>query len=200
MTTDLQELRQKLEEPFYIEVAGQKKLAHKWKPQTAVSGGNKIICVPFLHKTMIIDRLNDIFTVAGWQEKYNPLPDGSKICELTVLINGEWITKSGIGKASAIEKEKGSESDALKRAATKLGIGAYLNKIPTKILSAKTGGNGKPAPVDHNGKFLYGDGLTNYINGTPYAQGLMIPLIMEYPSLWKRDDVKKLFNDLKDLK
>ena len=48
------------------------------------------------------------------------------ICELSINIDGTWITKSDGADDSNIEGAKGGISDALKRAAVLFGIGRYL--------------------------------------------------------------------------
>ena len=56
------------------------------------------------------------------QDKY-PYPG---CCELSVRINGEWITKSDSAGETDVEGIKGQSSDAFKRAAVKFRIGRYL--------------------------------------------------------------------------
>jgi len=75
-------------------------------------GGKKLYHIDARH---VMKRLDEVFGIANWQTKYHETPSGRVMCELSVRINSEWITK-----------EKGAISDALKRAAVLLGIGAYL--------------------------------------------------------------------------
>ena len=73
----------------------------------------------------VMDRLDTVFGVDGWQTKYEYL-GGRMICNLSVRLNDTWITKSDGAGDSNIEGEKGGISDSLKRAAVLLGIGRYL--------------------------------------------------------------------------
>ena len=73
----------------------------------------------------VMDRLDTVFGVDGWQTKYEYL-GGRMICNLSVQFNDTWVTKSDGADDSSIEGAKGGISDALKRAAVLLGIGRYL--------------------------------------------------------------------------
>jgi hypothetical protein len=73
----------------------------------------------------VMDRLDEVVGTAYWQTKYNWIGD-RMICELSVKIDKEWVTKSDGAGDSNIEGEKGGISDALKRAAVLFGIGRYL--------------------------------------------------------------------------
>ena len=73
----------------------------------------------------VMDRLDTVFGVDGWQTKYEYL-GGRMFCNLSVRFDLEWITKSDGADDSSIEGAKGGISDALKRAAVLLGIGRYL--------------------------------------------------------------------------
>jgi hypothetical protein len=119
-----QSIREALAAPIPIEDI-------KWKPQ-AVSG-NRALAVCYVDARAIMDRLDDVVGVDGWQDAYELLPDGSVVCKLRVRI-GEWIEKSDIGGQSEQhdehDKHKAAFSDALKRAAVKFGIGRYLYRLP----------------------------------------------------------------------
>ena len=86
-------------------------------------GGRKLYHIDARH---VMKRLDEVFGIANWQTKYHETPSGRVMCELSVRINSEWITKSDGAGDTGVEKEKGAISDALKRSAVLLGIGAYL--------------------------------------------------------------------------
>ena len=87
----------------------------------------------------VMKRLDDVFGLEHWQTKYNETQSGRVLCELSVCINDKWITKSDGAGDTDFEGAKGAISDALKRSAVLLGIGAYLyNDAAFK--------NGVPAP------------------------------------------------------
>ena len=74
----------------------------------------------------VMDRLDDVFGVEGWQTKFDFIGD-RMICSLSCNLNGSgWITKSDGADDSSIEGAKGGISDSLKRAAVQYGIGRYL--------------------------------------------------------------------------
>jgi hypothetical protein len=100
----------------------------KFKAQTV--SGNRALAVPFVDARVIQDRLDDVLGVMGWQDKYEPLPDGSVVCALSIRLGTEWVTKMDVGGESEQpdggDRRKAAFSDALKRAAVKFGIGRYL--------------------------------------------------------------------------
>ena len=59
--------------------------------------------------------------------------DGRTVCELSLKINGVWITKTDGAGDTNIEGEKGGLSDAFKRAAVKFGVGRYLYYMPNAV-------------------------------------------------------------------
>lgn len=79
---------------------------------------------------VIMNRLDDVCGFENWVDRYEVARDNSTVCTLTLrLPDGQEISKQGIGvTASSVgeDAEKGAESDSLKRAAVKFGIGRYL--------------------------------------------------------------------------
>ncbi len=104
----------------------------KFKP--AVVSGNRALALPYVDARVIQDRLDDVLGVAGWQDEYECLPDGSVVCRLRLRLGGEWITKMDVGGPSEQpdegDRRKAAFSDALKRAAVKFGVGRYLYRLP----------------------------------------------------------------------
>ena len=99
-------------------------------------GGRKFHYIDARH---VMRRLDEVLGLEHWQTRYHETASGRVICELSVCINGNWIVKSDGAGQTDIEGEKGAISDALKRSAVLLGIGAYLyNDAAFK--------NGVPAP------------------------------------------------------
>jgi hypothetical protein len=128
-TVDVEALAERLAAPFDpAEV--------KWKPQ-AVSGDKKrAMACGYVDARVVQDRLDEVFTVAGWQDRYRELANGSVVCELQVKVGDDWICKTDVGSQSEQpddgDKLKAAFSDALKRAAVKLGIGRYLYRLPSQ--------------------------------------------------------------------
>jgi hypothetical protein len=104
----------------------------KWKPQ--VVRANRALAIAYIDARLVEDRLDAVFGVEGWQDSYQVLPSLSVVCIIRVKVGTEWIEKSDVGSQSDQPDEgdrlKSAFSDALKRAAVKLGIGRYLYGLP----------------------------------------------------------------------
>jgi len=202
-----QEILSKLSAPFEVERAGKKYPAHKWLPQNQV--GDKIMCVAYLDKTMCVERLTEVFGL-NWMDEYETHQDGSVTCKLSYLHNDTWMHKSGKGALTSSERDrkntknidkniKGAESDAFKRACQKLGIGLYLNNMAHRLVKTKTTNRGKVTPVDHDGKFLYGQKLSDYLNGIPLYTSFIVDMVTACPETWQFEETQALWNKFKTL-
>lgn len=191
-TKSIKQIQNELAAPFTKEVSGKIYPAHKWKPQAASRDGKKMMCIAYLDRDLVIQRLNSVLGVDGWQFDVKELSDGSKVGTLSIKVNGMWIDKSDVGTKTAVEGEKGSVTDALKRCASLFGVGTYLYNLGSRWVDAMPGGNGKPQPCN-NGKILYGDDLSNYINGMSSAQGLMYQIFSLRPDLKEDQEAKNLW-------
>lgn len=118
-------LSERLAEPFAVSEV-------KWKAQ--VIRGGRALSVAYVDARCVEDRLDQVFGVDGWQDTYQVLPNNSVVCKLRVRVGTDWIEKSDVGSQSDQPDEgdrlKSAFSDALKRAAVKLGIGRYLYRLP----------------------------------------------------------------------
>lgn len=199
MNEEIKAIQTALAAPFEKVVKEKTYSDLKWLPTSAVSGGKKMMCTAYLSRAQVIDRLNSVLGIHGWQFETNKQTDGSQIGTLSIKLGDDWISKSDIGTKSNTEAEKGAVSDALKRAATLFGVGAYIYKLPTKFISATKGPNGKAAPCDDKGRILYGNQLHDYINGFSTKQGVLAELLMLAPELYAREEIKALWNELKTL-
>lgn len=121
---DQQEIMRRLAEPFAAEEV-------KWKPQTVK--GNRALAVCYIDARLVMDRLDDVFGVGGWKDEYTTLADGAVLCQLSVKVGNEWVSRQDVGGQSEQPDEgdrtKAAFSDALKRAAVKFGIGRYLYRL-----------------------------------------------------------------------
>jgi hypothetical protein len=106
----------------------------RFKP--GVVSGNRALALVYVDARAIQDRLDEVLGVAGWQDEYECLPDGSVVCKLRLRLGSEWITKSDVGGPSEQpdegDRRKAAFSDALKRAAVKFGIGRYLYRMKSQ--------------------------------------------------------------------
>lgn len=103
----------------------------KWRVGATNKDKTKGIALAYLDAREIYKRLDDVCGIAGWQNTLKRAGDGF-ICEISIKIDGEWITKSNAAGDTRVEALKGGSSDALKRAAAAWGIGRYLYYLPNK--------------------------------------------------------------------
>lgn len=97
----------------------------EWRVGSTNQDKTKGLALAYITARHVMDRLDSVVGPANWQDRYEV--HGTKtICYLSVRIGGEWIVKADGAGDSDVEAEKGSISDALKRAAVKWGIGRYL--------------------------------------------------------------------------
>jgi hypothetical protein len=97
--------------------------------------GNRALAAAYLDARAVMQRLDCVFGVGGWQDSYQIVEGGSVVCTLSVKASEvEWVHKMDVGSPSEQpddgDKLKAAFSDALKRAAIKLGIGRYLYRLP----------------------------------------------------------------------
>lgn len=112
----------------------------KFRVGATNSDKTKGIALAYIDSREVMKRLDDICGVGGWQDRYVPV-DGGLICELSILIDGAWITKSNAAGNTKVEALKGGASDALKRAAATWGVGRYLYYLPNAWVAIKQQGN-----------------------------------------------------------
>jgi len=139
MSRDIQDaLLRQLKEPFSADYV-------KWRIGQISRDCTKATAFAYLDTREVYKRLDDVCGIGGWQDKIIEI-DGGFICELSLLIDGVWITKSDAANYTDIEAIKGGASSALKRAAAVWGIGRYLYYLPviwvkTKVLYTKKNGD-----------------------------------------------------------
>jgi hypothetical protein len=102
-----------------------------FKPQ-AISG-NRCLAVAYLDARAVMDRLDAVCGV-NWSDSYDVLPNGSVVCRLSIVVDGQTIVRADVGSPSEQpddgDRMKAGFSDALKRAAVKFAIGRYLYRLP----------------------------------------------------------------------
>lgn len=79
----------------------------------------------------------DESTNGMWSNTFKRDTKGVLQCEISVFLNGQWVSKVSNGTASQFESEKGEYSDAFKRAGFMWGIGRELYDIPELIVMLK---------------------------------------------------------------
>ena len=81
-------------------------------------GGKELVYITARH---VMDRLDKEVGQENWTTNYREVM-GRIICELSIYIDGKWITKCDGADDTSIEGAKGALSDALKRAGVQWGI------------------------------------------------------------------------------
>jgi hypothetical protein len=111
----------------------------------------------YIDARYVMDKL-DHLGPENWQDQFVDRPDGSVRCGIGLLVGGDWVWKWDVGTVSDIEPEKGSYSEAFKRAGVKWGIGRdlYGHKATR---SAPQPRRAAPAPVVANAPTAEDDGF-----------------------------------------
>lgn len=108
-----------------------------WRAQSLTRNGDKAMALAYIDARHVMERLDHVLGAENWQDRYE-VHGAKTICYLSIKIGGEWITKADGAGDTAVEKEKGSISDAFKRAAVKWGVGRYLYEMPTPWVPCET--------------------------------------------------------------
>ena len=121
-------LEKKLKQPFPAKEI-------KWRVQTygKSNKGHWAMVLAYIDARAVMDRLEKVVGFSNWQDNIKSLDNGKTFCELSIKVNDEWITRTGVAGETNVEKEKGGASDALKRAGVKFGIGRYLYHLTTNF-------------------------------------------------------------------
>ncbi len=109
----------------------------EWRlQQTGESNGKKWgMVLAYITNRAIMERLDNVFGVGGWQNEYIELNDGGFICGIRAKIGDEWVVKYDGANATDIEAIKGGLSNAMKRAGVQWGIGRYLYRLDTTFVT-----------------------------------------------------------------
>jgi hypothetical protein len=92
----------------------------------------------YIDARAVMDRLDSVVGVDGWQSNYTPGVGTSIVCNIGLRfpviyneqqIGHEWVFKGDGAGATDMEADKGTLSDAFKRAAVRWGIGRYLYEL-----------------------------------------------------------------------
>jgi len=107
-----------------------------WRVGATTQDKSKGIALAYVDARDVMQRLDGCIGVADWQCRY----PSTGTCELSIKIDGEWITKTNAAGETQVEAEKGQASDAFKRAAVLWGVGRYLYYLPTVWCPLKPAG------------------------------------------------------------
>lgn len=131
-------------------------LPYQWKIQALRNG--TATCVAYIDARDAMRLLDKVAGPENWQDKYYEAC-GQLFCTVSIKTDSGWVEKSDSGivtadtaKVDLEMTQKGSASDAFKRACVKWGIGRFLYDLDVKRL---------PEAVFEANKW----NLTDYING-----------------------------------
>lgn len=188
MGTTVEQLR-KLSDPNTYRELGIEK---KWRVMRIFDGFAE--CVAYQDSRDVQKVLDAVVGPENWANQ--PLNiQGKQYMELSINVDGEWITKADVGTESNVEKVKGESSDALKRAAVMWGIFRNLYDGETVILKAK----GK-TPLTAGGKELKTPAqLSAYANGQNSEMGKLMGIYNGNKSAFDaHPEAMKLLSELKN--
>jgi len=133
---------ERLAEPFPHDVV-------EWRAQVLSRDGRQALGLCYIDARSVMARLDEVVGPQNWKDCYRQ--EGKiTICEISIRIEGEWLTKSDGSGDTNFEAEKGAISGAFKRAGVKWGIGRYLYDVDAlwADCSTRPGPKGKPVWKD----------------------------------------------------
>ena len=106
----------------------------EWRVQSQTKDGQKIVVVPYITNRCVMQRFDDQFGWAGWQNEIKEI-EGGFLCTITaVLSGGEIVRKTDGASRTNVEPVKGGISDAMKRCAVQFGLGRALYDFPKVLI------------------------------------------------------------------
>jgi hypothetical protein len=117
----------------------------KWRKEGEVLKG-QALC--YIDARCVMDRLDAVCSFENWQCTYTPGVGTSIVCNVGIRIANEWVWKADGAGASDMEPEKGTLSDAFKRAAVRWGVGRYLYDLKTPRIMLEQRGKSAVIPDD----------------------------------------------------
>lgn len=100
----------------------------QWRIGKTSKDKTKAMALGYIDAREARARLNEVVGFNNWQTKIR-VEFNKTICDLSIRLDGEWITKSEGAGDTDFEADKGAISDAFKRACIAWGIGEYLYNL-----------------------------------------------------------------------
>lgn len=118
-----------------------------WRLGSTNNEKTKGMALAYIDARDVMGRLDEVCGLL-WQAEYVPMPNGTCCCRLGLKVDDEWVWRSNgsmnfsdSDKSDAKEMaEKGSYSDAFKRAAVLWGIGQYLYDLDSPWVEIEAAG------------------------------------------------------------
>lgn len=116
----------------------------EWRIGQSGKKGNGEIwakALAYIDNRGVMNRLDSVLGAGNWRDEYKVIgpageaTSGGFLCGISVLIEGEWVTKWDGADWPDTEPFKGAASGAEKRAAVKWGIGRYLYNLDGDFVS-----------------------------------------------------------------
>jgi len=103
-------------------------------------------CMAYVQARAIMNRLDDVCGAQNWRVSYSFIPSSQGttagvISQLSIYVDGIWVTKEDGAEQTNIESFKGGISSALKRAGSVWGIGRYLYGLEQGFAQIDDGGS-----------------------------------------------------------
>lgn len=132
---DPRSMMEALQAPFLLEDL-------EWRVQRVVKTqkGYKAIVVAYVSNRAIQKRLDELFTPFGWKNEFREWRQKGVLCGISILWEGQWVTKFDGADETDIEGTKGGFSGSQKRAAVEWGIGRYLYSLEEVWVEVKNQG------------------------------------------------------------
>lgn len=112
-----------------------------WRISHKTKDGTKAMVLAYIDARDVMQRLDDVCGVGGWQSEHFDCGAGKLGCKIGIKIDGDWIWKSDGAGDTKVEAEKGAFSGAFKRAAVLWGIGRYLYDLESPWVAIDAKGN-----------------------------------------------------------
>lgn len=97
-----------------------------WRVGSTNKDKTKGMALAYIDARDVMNRLDEVIGPTNWQARY-PHAGAKTVCEIDIWVDGRgWVTKADGAGDTDVEAQKGSLSDAFKRAAVRWGVGRYL--------------------------------------------------------------------------
>lgn len=104
-------------------------------PQAKGKSSGWALVLAYVTNRAIMERLDSVFGIDGWQNEYQSLNDGGIVCGIRCKLGDDWLVKFDGADKTSIEATKGGLSNSMKRAAVQWGIGRYLYQLESNFVN-----------------------------------------------------------------
>lgn len=110
-----------------------------WRVGATTQEKDKGIALAYIDARDAQQRLDEVMG-CDWQCRYTHVSEKGVVCEVGLLLDGEWRWRANGAGETDYEATKGAMSDAFKRACVMWGIGKYLYALPNEWCPIKKAG------------------------------------------------------------